>query len=38
MRHVGGRKIRLLVAVGLVVTGIAAMTQASSAATDKGVR
>jgi branched-chain amino acid transport system substrate-binding protein len=32
MRHVGGRKIRLLVAVGLVVTGIAAMTQASSAA------
>ena len=32
----GGRKIRLLVAVGLVVTGIAAMTQASSAATDQG--
>ena len=36
MRHVGGRKIRLLVAVGMLAIGIAAMSQASSAATGAG--
>ena len=36
MRHVGGRKIRLLVAVGLLAIGIAAMSQASSAAPAQG--
>ena len=36
MRHVGGRKLRLLVAVGLIAVGIAAIAQASSAATEQG--
>ena len=32
MRRVGGRRIRLLIAVGVIATGIAAIAQASSAA------
>jgi branched-chain amino acid transport system substrate-binding protein len=36
MRHVGGRRIRLLVAVGLIAVGIGALSQASSAAPTQG--
>ena len=37
MRHVGGRRDpRLLVAVGLIAVSIAAIAQASSAATEQG--
>ena len=32
MRRMGGRRIRLLIAVGVIATGIAAIAQASSAA------